>query len=125
MAQDRKGQNLTIIDVGNESTYTDFLVIVTAYSERMTNAIADSVIDDMKKAHDVRPLSREGDGTWILVDFGDVVLHVFQEDARAYYDLDRLWTDAPRVPVPPPAQHVLDPAGGSPPSTARLVGNSR
>ena len=106
-AQDRKGQNLTIIQVSGESSYTDYLVIVTAYSERMTNAIADTVIDDLKRDHKERPLSREGDGTWILVDYGDVVLHVFQEDARAYYDLDRLWADAPRVTVPAPDQKVI------------------
>lgn len=82
---------------------------MTAYSERQTNAIADSVIDDLKKSHRERPLSREGDGTWILVDYGDVVLHVFQEDARAYYNLDQLWADSPRVPVPPAAQSVIDP----------------
>jgi len=108
-AQDRKGQNLTIIQVDGQSSYTDFLVIVTAYSERMTNAIADTVIDDLKKKGGQRPLSREGDGTWILVDYGDVVLHVFHEDARAYYDLDRLWADATRIPVPPPEQQVIEP----------------
>ena len=118
-AQDRKGQNLTIIQVGGESSYTDYLVIVTAYSERMTNAIADSVIDDMKRLHQARPLSREGDGTWILVDYGDVVLHVFQEDARCYYDLDKLWADAPRVPVPAPTQQVIEPA------VARFASGSR
>ena len=82
---------------------------MTAYSERQTNAIADAVVDELKKRHQERPLSREGDGTWILVDYGDVVVHVFQEDARCYYDLDRLWADAPRVPVPPPTQQVIDP----------------
>lgn len=127
-AQDRKGQNTTIIEVQGESSYTDYLVIVTAYSERMTNAIADSVIDDLKRHHQERPFSREGDGTWILVDYGDVVLHVFQEDARAYYDLDRLWADSARVPVPPPEQSVIDPAvaqGGGLTGLAGMVGTGR
>lgn len=86
-----------------ESSYTDYLVVVTAYSDRQTRAIADSVADSMKRDHRLKLLSKEGDGAWILLDYGDVVVHVFHEDARAFYDLDRLWSSAPRVAVPPPA----------------------
>lgn len=81
---------------------------MTAYSERQTRAIGDAVIDEMKRKHGMEMLSREGDGSWILIDFGDVVIHVFHEDARAFYDLDRLWSSAPRVPVPPPRDLVAN-----------------
>lgn len=101
-AQSKKGQNLTIINLDGESSYTDYLVIVTAYSERQTRAIADAVAEAMREEVGERPISREGDATWILLDFGDVVVHVFHEDTRAFYDLDRLWAKAPRVPVPAP-----------------------
>lgn len=101
-AQSKKGQNLTIIDLDGESSYTDYLLIVTAYSDRQTRAVADAVAEVMKAELGERPLSREGDGGWILLDFGDVVIHVFHEDTRAFYDLDRLWAKAPRIPVPAP-----------------------
>ena len=65
-------------------------------------AIADSVAEDLRDRHGERPLAREGQGPWILIDYGDVVVHVFHEDSRAFYDLDKLWGSAPRVPVPPP-----------------------
>lgn len=105
-AQSKKGQNLTIIDLDGQSSYTDFLVIVTAYSERQTRAIADAVAETMKADHGQKVLSREGDSSWILLDYGAVVVHVFHEDTRAFYDLDRLWSNAPRVPVPPPQSLV-------------------
>lgn len=54
----------------------------------------------LKDAFGEQPMAREGQGVWVLIDYGDVVVHVFHEDARAYYDLDKLWADAPRVRVP-------------------------
>lgn len=101
-AQDKKGQNLTVIDLQASSAYTDMLVIATAYSDRQTHAIAEAVQDELKKRHDLRPIHREGQGAWILLDYGDIVVHVFHEDARAFYALDQLWAEAPRVTVPAP-----------------------
>ena len=77
---------------------------MSAYSERQTRAIADSVADSMKRDHGQSTLVREGDSSWILIDFGDVVAHVFHEDTRAYYDLERLWGKSPRVPIPSPLE---------------------
>ncbi len=112
-AQEKKGQNLTIIDLEGRSSYTDFLVIVTAYSERQTAAIADGIADHLRELR-LRPLAREGQGSWILLDYGDVVVHVFHEDTRAFYDLDRLWSSARRVPVPP-LEPVVDERPAGPP----------
>lgn len=78
-------------------------MIVTAWSERQTAAIADSIVEELKRDESLRPIQREGQGPWILIDYGDVVVHVFHEDTRAFYDLDKIWAEAPRVPVPPPA----------------------
>jgi ribosome-associated protein len=107
-AQSKKGQNITIIDVEGLCTYTDALVIVTAWSERQTAAIADGIVEDLRDRMRIRPLQREGIGPWILLDYGDVVVHVFHEDTRAFYELDKIWADAPRVPVPPPAAMAMN-----------------
>lgn len=100
VAQDKKGQDLTVIDVAKDSSYTDYVVLVTATSERQTRAIAESTAEVLKREHGILPLSREGDASWALIDYGDVVLHVFEADARAYYDLDGLFKSSRRVPVP-------------------------
>lgn len=100
-AQSKKGQNLTIIDLSEQATYADFLVIVSTYSERQCAAVGAAVSDAFKESFNERPMSREGQGVWILLDYGDVVVHVFHEDARAYYDIDRMWPNAPRLRVPP------------------------
>lgn len=81
-------------------------MIVSAYSDRQTFAIADAVVETLKLNYGQRVLSREGMSSWILIDYGDVVVHVFHEDTRAYYDLERLWSQAPRVKVPPPEDMV-------------------
>lgn len=86
-------------------------MIVSAYSDRQTRAVADAVSEDMKRLHGEKPLTREGDANWILIDFGDVVAHVFHEDTRAYYDLERLWGKSPRVPIPPPLEAAGSAAG--------------
>jgi ribosome-associated protein len=99
-AQDKKGHGITVIDLEGECSYTDFLVVVSANSERQTAAIADAITEKMREEHQQRPLFREGQGGWVLVDYGDVIVHVFVEDTRAYYDLDRMWPNSPRVPVP-------------------------
>jgi ribosome-associated protein len=101
-AQEKKGQNPTIIDLEGRSDYADYIVIVTTYSERQCQAVAEAVAQSMKADHGLQPVAKEGDGVWVLIDYGDIVVHVFHEDARAYYDLDKLWADAPRVRVPAP-----------------------
>ena len=95
--------------MAGRSGYADFLVLISAYSDRQTLASADGIIRTLRD-DGTRPLAKEGEGSWILVDYGDVVVHVFHEDTRAYYDLDRLWGDAPRVRVPPPENLVANDA---------------
>ncbi|HVY47819.1 MAG TPA: ribosome silencing factor, partial [Minicystis sp.] len=94
----------------------DFLVIMTGRSDRHVHAIATGIEEEMRRKG-VAPLSMEGLGaaTWVLIDFGDVVVHVFQEEARSLYDIEGLWIDASRVPVPAEAAPAVPPGPGPAP----------
>ena len=100
-AIDKKAENLKVLDLTQISGFTDYFVICSGMSDRQVQAIADSVESAMV-SQDHEPLSIEGyaDGRWVLMDFGDVVIHVFLDALREYYDLENLWADAPRVKVP-------------------------
>jgi ribosome-associated protein len=97
---DKKAEDVRVLDVRGLASYTDFLVLMTATSERQVNAVADAVDDVLRKAG-YRPIGVEGlgAGNWILIDGGDVVVHVFNAEARGFYDLDGLWADAKKVRV--------------------------
>ncbi|HYZ88763.1 MAG TPA: ribosome silencing factor [Myxococcales bacterium] len=94
-ALDRKAENLVVVDLREKATYADFLVICSGSNERQLEAIADAV---EKSLHDAgqRLIGSEGarGSRWVLLDFGDVVVHVFHHEERAYYDLEGLWSDA-------------------------------
>lgn len=100
---DKKAFNVRVLDVRKVSSLTDFIVLASGGSDRQVQAAADSVHLGLKHEHGVRPLGIEGmnEGRWVLVDYGDVMVHVFQEPVRQFYDLDGLWRDAPEVPLPP------------------------
>jgi ribosome-associated protein len=100
VALEKKADDVVLIDLRAQSSYTDFLVICSGSNERQLEAIADAVETSLREAGD-RPLGTEGvrGGRWVLLDFGDVVIHVFHQDERSYYDLEGLWSDAP-------AQHL-------------------
>jgi ribosome-associated protein len=94
--EDLKGKDIRRIDVGKLTDVTDVLVIASGTSSRHVQSIADNVVEEARKAG-TRPLGVEGKdaGEWILVDFGDVVVHVMGEEARRFYALEKLWTPAP------------------------------
>ncbi|MBX3181815.1 MAG: ribosome silencing factor [Polyangiaceae bacterium] len=98
---DKKAMDVQVIDVVGKVDYADFLVLMTGQSDRHVAAIAAGVEQDLAE-RGVRPMSVEGlpRGEWALIDFVDVVVHVFQEGARSVYDLDGLWLDARRVALP-------------------------
>jgi ribosome-associated protein len=104
-ALDKKAAGLEILDVAGKVDYADFLVIMTGRSDRHAQALAQGIEEALKK-RGVRPLAVEGlpHASWVLMDFGDVVVHVFLDDARSLYDIEGLWLDARRLPVPVPAQ---------------------
>lgn len=96
LALDRKAQDVTILDLRGLSSATDFFIIATGRSDTHVSAIADHIIDELKK-EGVRPVGVEGlrAGRWVLVDYVDFVVHVFHPTAREFYQLERLWGDAP------------------------------
>lgn len=98
---DKKALGIEIIDVVGKVDYADYLVLMTGTSDRHCTALARSVEETLSKAGH-KALSVEGlpQGNWVLLDFFDVVVHVFSDDARDLYDLSGLWMDADRVPVP-------------------------
>ncbi len=100
-AIDKKAENTIVLDLSGISGFTDYFVIASGTSDRQVKAIADSIEHQME-ALGYERLSNEGyaDGRWILMDFGDVVAHVFVDALREYYDLENLWADAPRVKIP-------------------------
>jgi len=98
---EKKASGLEVIDVAGRVDYADFLVLMSGRSDRHVTALA-SAIEEALRTRNKRALAVEGLPTanWVLMDFGDVVVHVFQDDARSAYDIDALWMDARRVPVP-------------------------
>lgn len=96
---DKKGLDIVILDVEALVGYTSYLIIASGRSERQVSAMADFLERQARNELGVRTLGTEGTrgGLWALLDFGDVVVHVFQEAERAYRDLESLWEDAPRV----------------------------
>ena len=100
-ALDKKGQDALVLDVRGLSSYADFLVLVSGTSDRHVEAIAQGAIGELKNNHDLMNKSAEGmrSGQWALVDFGDVILHVFHQFTRDVYALEDLWSEAPRETV--------------------------
>jgi ribosome-associated protein len=98
---DKKALNVEIIDVRGKSDYTDYVVVMSGRSDRQVGAIADHVLGQAASKLGSRCLGIEGlpHGLWVLMDYGDVVVHIFHEDTRGYYDLESLWIDAARVSV--------------------------
>jgi ribosome-associated protein len=98
IADDNRGRDIALLDLRNATPLVDFFVLVTAGSRRQANAIAIEIDAEMKKIGE-RKLGFEGseEGRWILIDYGDFVVHVFNPEARAYYALEDLWGDAVRL----------------------------
>lgn len=103
---DKKAFHVRVLDVRPLSSLTDFLVLASGSSDRQVQASADAVQQGLKKQHDLLPLGIEGmrEGRWVLLDYGDVMVHVFHEPVREFYDLDGLWRDAREVVLPPEDQ---------------------
>ena len=99
-ADSKQGEDLVALDVSGPLPLTDVFLLVTGRNERNVVAIAGEIEDKMIEAG-AKPLRREGrqEGRWILLDFGDVVVHVFHEEDRMYYSLERLWKDCPAIPL--------------------------
>lgn len=97
-ALDKKAEDVCVLDLREASAFTDYFVIVHGLSGRQNAAVADFIESELKGGH-LRPLGVEGKshGEWILLDYGQFVVHVFSRAARDYYALEKLWGDAPRA----------------------------
>lgn len=104
-AADKQAADIVILDVRELIVITDYFVICTAGTARQVKAVIEA-IEDASRAMGERPVRREGeaDAGWWLLDYVDIVVHVFGTEERAYYDLERLWRDAPRVDVEDPVE---------------------
>jgi ribosome-associated protein len=96
----RKAKNLTILNLKELSSFADYFIICSGTSDRQVQSIAASIRENLKE-YGIVPLGIEGEniGKWVLMDYEDVIIHVFYEPIREFYDIERLWPDAPRMDV--------------------------
>lgn len=110
-ALEKKAVEPVLLDVSDLASYTDHILVVSGRSDRQVQAISDGILEALGKQH-IKPLGTEGlkGGQWTLLDFGDLIVHVFYHPVRDFYDLESFWVDAPRVPleVPPEARIGVD-----------------
>jgi ribosome-associated protein len=104
-ALDKKALEPVLLDVSSLCSYTEYILLVSGRSDRQVDAISESISRELKQ-HGRRTLGVEGvrSGQWALLDFGDVVVHVFHHPMRLHYDLESLWHEAPRVDIEVPAE---------------------
>jgi ribosome-associated protein len=100
-AEEKKSWNVTVLDIRKITVIADYFIICSGRSKTQVQAIAENILEKMEK-EGVAAQRREGfrEGEWVLLDFGDVVVHIFQDAVRQFYNLERLWGDAPVVGVP-------------------------
>jgi ribosome-associated protein len=99
LADNRKAENITVLDMRELSSVTDYFVIASGTSEPHLRAIVDEITDKLREDHDIQPRAVDGtlQAAWVVLDFFDVIVHVMRADVRDRYDLETLWGDAPRV----------------------------
>ena len=116
-ADQKKAENIVAFDVSDSLAITDGFMVASAPNERQVAAVVDAVEEALIEQFDRRPLRREGkgEGRWVLLDYGDAVIHVLHDEDRAFYALERLWGDSPAIDVqlpeaPLPADDAATPA---------------
>jgi ribosome-associated protein len=120
-ASDKLATDVIAYDVSEQLVITDAFLLCSASNDRQVKAIVDEIEEKLRKA-DAKPVRREGEreGRWVLLDYVDVVIHVQHAEERAFYALERLWKDCPRIPLPEPAV-----AGGASRAAAAGTGGER
>ena len=101
-ADDKKATRITVLDLRAIASFTEFFVIADGANQRQVQAIADDINEQLKKQAGRRPVRIEGykSAEWVLLDYGDFIVHLFNKEARDFYDLERLWRDAGKVDLP-------------------------
>jgi len=99
LADNRKAEDVLVLDVRKISSVTDYFVIASGTSEPHLRAISEEITDELADEHGVKPRASDGSlqGGWLVLDFFDVIVHIMRTDARQHYDLESLWGDAPKV----------------------------
>ncbi len=113
-ASDRKALNVVALDLRKIASFTDFFLIASGTNVRQVQAVADAVVEKLKEMGK-RPARIEGykSAEWVLLDYGDFIFHIFEDKARRFFDLERLWRDATPVPLPSEIAGVTTEAGGT------------
>ena len=103
-ARSKKAFRIRLLDLRGIASFADTFAFMSGGSDRQNRAIADAIVDAFKQ-HGERPISSEGDqnGSWILLDYGDLIVHVMDEESRRYYNLENLWKEARELELPPEA----------------------
>lgn len=101
-ASEKKAVNMIALDLRDIASFTEFFVITSGTNQRQVQAIADEISEQLKKQLSIKPVRIEGYNTaeWVLMDYGDFIVHIFEQKAREFYDLERLWRDARKVDLP-------------------------
>ncbi|TFH57027.1 ribosome silencing factor [Glutamicibacter arilaitensis] len=101
-ASEKMAENMVALDVADRLGVTDAFLIVSGGSEPQVNAIVDEIVAEVLEEYSMRPIRREGfgQGRWVLLDYGDVVVHVQHQEDRIFYALERLWADCPVIELP-------------------------
>ena len=100
LAFDKKAYNIRALDISKVSSIADYLVIISGSSDRQNQAIADNIRIGLKKYGKVNDIEGASEGKWIVMDYGDVLVHIFHDEMRRRYDLDGLWSMAPQLELP-------------------------
>jgi ribosome-associated protein len=99
-ALDKKAEQPVLLDVRRVSSYADYVLLLSTESERQVEAVSRAIEQRLSgSGGKLRGIESAGESNWLLMDFGDLVVHIFFRDARSFYDLEGLWSDAPRVPI--------------------------
>ena len=108
-AAEKKAQDLLALDVHQLTSFTDAFLLATGTSDRHVRSVVDAILEASQEMGS-SPLGVEGydEGRWVLIDLNEVVVHVFQEEVREYYDLERLWADAPTIELGQPPEHPFE-----------------
>ena len=97
---DKKGEDIKIIDITGVSVLADYFIIANGNSDSQVNALVDNVEEELHKAgYHLKQREGRANSSWILLDFGDIIVHVFDKENRLFYDLERIWSDGRKIPV--------------------------
>jgi ribosome-associated protein len=101
-ASDKKATGLVVLDLRQIASFAEFFIIATGVNQRQVQAVSDEIEEQLKKQLAIRPVRIEGysSAEWVLMDYGDFIVHIFNKEAREFYDLERLWRDAGRISLP-------------------------